>query len=448
LDDVPIGGLLVLLFALVSLASFFSCTETALMTLNRHWLHSQAQQGNRSARSTERLLLRPDRLIGIVLFGKIVVHVLAALVTATIAIRAGGSIGLVIGAVALTMALLVLGELLPRAYGSLHPERVALASVWIYLALSRVLAPLIWLAEAASEACLKVLGRSADGAVPLSEEERAALAETGLGRHQRMLSSILDLDTITVEDIMIPRSEIASIDIQDDWDDILDVLRTTPHTRLPVCDGNLDNVVGILHMKKVVHALAHGELSRESLHELAKEREGYFVPEGTTLSTQLLNFQRDRRRIALVVDEYGDVQGLVTLEDILEEIVGEFTSDPARLHRDIHRDPDGSYVANGTINIRVLNKTLGWELPTDGPRTLNGLILEYLETIPEPGTGLRLGDISVEILQTADNAVKTARLRKLEVAGAAKKAAGRSRATRSSQREHFGARRASQRKSR
>jgi Mg2+/Co2+ transporter CorB len=448
LDDVPIGGWLVLLFALVALAFFFSCTETALMTLNRHWLHSQAQQGNRSARWTERLLLRSERLIGIVLFGKIVAHVLAALVTATIAARAGGSLSLAIAAALLMIVLLVLGELVPRAYGSLHPERVALASVWIYRALSRVLAPLIWVAEGAAEACLKLFGRSTSAASrSLSEEERTALAETGVGRHQRMLSSIIDLDTTTVEDIMIPRSEIASIDIQDDWDDILDVLRTTPHTRLPVCDGNLDNIVGILHMKKVVHALAHGDLSRDSLHELAKEREGYFVPEGTTLSTQLLNFQRDRRRIALVVDEYGDVQGLVTLEDILEEIVGEFTSDPARLHRDIHRDADGSYVANGAINIRVLNKTLGWELPTDGPRTLNGLILEYLETIPEPGTSLRLGDISVEILQTADNAVKTARLRRLET-GDGKKASDKSRVVRSLHREPFGARRASQRKSR
>ena len=206
---------------------------------------------------------------------------------------------------------------------------------------------------------------------------------------------------------MIPRSEISSIDISDDWDTILDVLRTTPHTRLPVCEDNLDNIIGILHMKKVAHALAHGDLSRERCCDLAREREAYFVPEGTTLDVQLQNFQRDRRRIALVVDEYGDIRGLVTLEDILEEIVGEFTSDPGTLHKDIHRETDGSYVVNGAINVRVLNRTLGWNLPTDGPRTLNGLILEYLENIPEPGTSLKLGDLSIEILQAADNAVKT-----------------------------------------
>jgi Mg2+/Co2+ transporter CorB len=228
---------------------------------------------------------------------------------------------------------------------------------------------------------------------------------------RRLTDKLLDLDTIKVDDIMIPRSEIASIDISDDWDTILDTLRSTPHTRLPVCENNLDNIVGILHMKKVAHALARSDLSRERLLQMAREREGYFVPEGTTLSVQLLNFQRDRRRIALVVDEYGDIRGLVTLEDILEEVVGDFTSAPGALHQDIHREADGSFVINGAISIRVLNRTLGWDLPTDGPRTLNGLILEYLETIPQPGTGMKLGNLAVEILQTADNSVKTARVR-------------------------------------
>lgn len=228
---------------------------------------------------------------------------------------------------------------------------------------------------------------------------------------RRLTDKLLDLDAMKVDDIMIPRNEIASIDISDDWDTILDTLRSTPHTRLPVCDNNLDNIIGILHMKKVAHALARSDLNRERLLQLASEREGYFVPEATTLSAQLLNFQRDRRRIALVVDEYGDIRGLVTLEDILEEVVGDFTSAPGALHQDIHRDADGSFVINGAISIRVLNRTLGWDLPTDGPRTLNGLILEYLETIPHPGTGLKLGNLSVEILQTADNSVKTARVR-------------------------------------
>jgi Mg2+/Co2+ transporter CorB len=227
----------------------------------------------------------------------------------------------------------------------------------------------------------------------------------------QLTDKMLGLESIRVEDIMIPRGEIAYVDVSDDWDTILDTLRSTPHTRLPVCQGNLDNIVGILHMKKVAHALARGDFDRDHLLELAREREAYFVPEATTLDVQLVNFKRDRRRIALVVDEYGDIQGLVTLEDILEEIVGEFTSAPATLHKDIHREADGSYVVNGTINARVLNRTLGWSLPTDGPRTLNGLIVEYLETLPQAGTVLRLGDLTIEILQTIDNSVKTARIR-------------------------------------
>lgn len=229
----------------------------------------------------------------------------------------------------------------------------------------------------------------------------------------RLAQKLVELEETTVDDIMIPRNEIASIDLSDDWDSILETLRTTPHTRLPVCEDNLDNIIGMLHLKKVAHALARGEMTRERLRELAQEREGYFVPEGTALNVQLLNFQRDRRRIALVVDEYGDIQGLVTLEDILEEIVGEFTSDPATMSKDVHQDADGSFVVTGGITIRILNRTLGLDLPTEGPRTLNGLILEYLETIPAPGTTLRVGDLAIEILQIGENSVKTARLRRI-----------------------------------
>jgi Mg2+/Co2+ transporter CorB len=267
------------------------------------------------------------------------------------------------------------------------------------------------LAGAAAGFALAARPKRARRTRPVTANEPAA----AVGRAQ-IADKMLGLETIRVDDIMIPRGEIAYVDVSDDWDTILDALRSTPHTRLPVCQGNLDNIVGILHMKKVARALAHGDFDREHLLELAREREAYFVPEGTTLDVQLLNFKRDRRRIALVVDEYGDIQGLVTLEDILEEIVGEFTSAPATLHKDIHRETDGSYVVNGAINMRVLNRTLGWNLPTDGPRTLNGIIVEYLETLPQAGTVLRLGDLTIEILQTVDNSVKTARIRPIPAA--------------------------------
>jgi Mg2+/Co2+ transporter CorB len=231
-------------------------------------------------------------------------------------------------------------------------------------------------------------------------------------RHRQMLLSILDLGQITVNDIMIPRQEIAAIDVQENWDDILDQLRQTPHTRLPVYDGELDNLIGILHMKRVAHELARGTLTRDRLVEIARNREPYFVPEETALNVQLSQFQRNRRRLAFVVNEYGDIEGIVTLEDILEEIVGEFTTDPASItHKDIHVERPGVFIVNASATIRALNRALQWQLPTDGPKTLNGLLLEQLEMIPDPGTALKVGPYQFEILQIADNAIKTVRVK-------------------------------------
>jgi Mg2+/Co2+ transporter CorB len=235
-------------------------------------------------------------------------------------------------------------------------------------------------------------------------------------RHQRMLMSILDLEKITVDDIMVPRNEIYGIDLTDDWDDIVEQLRDCRHTRIPVYDGELEKLVGILHMKKVARMLVRGEFDRTELVALAKTREPYYVPEGTSLNQQLLQFQRQRRRVAFIVDEYGDVQGLVTLEDLLEEIVGEFTSDTSLLHKDVHRERNDSFVVNASASVRTLNRKMGWTLPATGPRTLNGLIVEQMETIPSPGQRLRLGDYSLEILQVTDNAVKTVRLTQVAVA--------------------------------
>lgn len=230
-------------------------------------------------------------------------------------------------------------------------------------------------------------------------------------RHRQMLLSILDLERVTVNDIMIPRHEIAAIDVRDDWEDILDQLRQTPHTRLPVYDGELDQIIGTVHMKRVAQELARGTLTREKLIEIARSREPYFVPEGTPLTVQLANFQRNRRRQAFVVDEYGDILGLVTLEDILEEIVGEFTSDPATVvHKDIHVERPGVYIVNASATIRAINRALQWDLPTTGPKTLNGWLLEQLETIPEPGTQLRVDGYRFEVLQVGDNAIRTVRV--------------------------------------
>jgi Mg2+/Co2+ transporter CorB len=254
------------------------------------------------------------------------------------------------------------------------------------------------------------------------EELRTVVAEAGVmiqRSHQQMLIGILVLERITVNDIMIPRQDIAGIDLEDDWERILEQLRQTPHTRLPVYRGDLGDMVGLLHMKRVAQELARGSLDRDRLEEVARQREPYFVPEGTPLTVQLTNFQRDRRRLAFVVDEYGDVLGIVTLEDILEEIVGEFTSDPGTMtQRDVHREASGALIVNAGANIRDLNRRLGWTLPTDGPKTLNGLLLERLETIPSAGTMLRIDGLQFEVLQIADNAVRTVRVRERPAAGA------------------------------
>lgn len=419
MNDLSITSMLVIIVVLIALSAFFASTETALMSLNRYRLRHQAQMGNRSARLTEKLLSRPDRLIGIILLGNVFANFGAAAVTSLVALRLWGDTGVAfaIGTAAVSILMFIFGDLAPKTYGAIHPERLALPSAWIYSVLVRVLYPVVWIANLAANGILKLLGVSHEQSASHSlsaDELRTLVAEASAvipRRHQSMLMNILDLEKVTVDDIMVPRNEIAGIDASADWDDILDVLRSSSHTRLPVYEDSLENIVGILHLKRVAQALARGELDKEQFVALARGREPYFVPSGTSLNAQLLNFQRLRRRSALVVNEYGDIQGLVTLEDLLEEIVGEFTTEPGMLHKDIHTELDGSYVVNGSINVRTLNRRLGWSLPTTGPRTLNGLILEYLETIPDVGVSLQLGEHSLEILQTADNAVRAVRIR-------------------------------------
>jgi len=407
------SGLGLLLF----LAAFFAGSETALMSLNRYRLRHQVKAGNRGARLAEALLAHPDRLIGLILLLSTIVNVTAPMLVGFIALRMGGELYVAFGAAALTLVWLILCEVAPKTYGALHPERLALPAAYIYTPLLMLLYPFVWATNLLANGVLRLLGASQyQASNSLSSEElRTVVAEAGAmipHRHQQMLVSILDLENATVEDIMVPRTEIVGIDIDDDWDMVLEQLRQSQHTRLPVYEGEIDRIIGVLHMKRVVRELARGRLDRERLMEASSARAAYFVPSGTTLNAQLLNFQRDKRRMAFVVDEYGDIQGLVTLDDILEEIVGEFTTDPATMmHKDVHRDADGSFVANASTSVRALNRSMRWNLPTDGPKTLNGLIVEFLETIPEPGTTLKLADYMLEVLQTGDNAIKTVRIR-------------------------------------
>jgi Mg2+/Co2+ transporter CorB len=412
-----LGVLFAGLGLLLILAAFFAGSETALMSLNRYRLRHQANAGNRAARLAEGLLAHPDRLIGLILLLSTIVNVTAPMLVGFIALRMGGEFFVAFGVVGLTLVLLIFCEVAPKTYGALHPERLALPAAYVYTVLMLPLYPFVWATNLMANGVLRLLGASQKRASNSlsSEELRTVVAEAGAmipHRHQQMLVSILDLENATVEDIMVPRTEIVGIDVDDDWDKVLEHLRQSQHTRLPVYEGEIDRIIGVLHMKRVVHELARGRLDREALIEASSARDAYFVPSGTTLNTQLLNFQRDKRRMAFVVEEYGDIQGLVTLEDILEEIVGEFTTDPATMmHKDVHREADGSFVANASTTIRALNRSMRWNLPTDGPKTLNGLIVEFLETIPEPGTTLKLADYMLEVLQTGENAIKTVRIR-------------------------------------
>ncbi|HEX4241594.1 MAG TPA: HlyC/CorC family transporter [Steroidobacteraceae bacterium] len=414
----PSPGLLFgALAALLILAAFFAGSETALMSLNRYRLRHRANEGHRGARLAENLLAHPDRLIGLILLLSTLVNVTAPMLVGFIAVRLGGQLTVAIGAGALTLVILIFCEVAPKTYGALHPESLALPAAYIYTPLLWVLYPFVWATNLLANGVLRAFGASPQRASNSlsSEELRTVVAEAGAmipHRHQQMLVSILDLENATVEDIMVPRNEIVGIDIDGDWDRVIEQLRQSQHTRLPVYEGEIDRIIGTLHMKQVVHELARGRLDRDAVIQAASAREAYFVPSGTALNTQLLNFQRGRRRMAFVVDEYGDIQGLVTIEDILEEIVGEFTTDPATMmHRDVHADADGSFVVNATSTIRALNRSMRWNLPTDGPKTLNGLIVEFLETIPEPGTTLKISDYMIEVLQTGDNAIKTVRIR-------------------------------------
>jgi magnesium and cobalt exporter, CNNM family len=413
------GGLLAVL---VALSAFFSSSETALMAINRYRLRHRARAGSAGARAAERLLERPDRLIGVILLCNNFVNSASAALVTVMSLQIGGEGFAVIGISVYTVVLIIFGEVAPKTFGALFPERIALPAALIYEVLLKVLYPLVWALNLVANGVLRLMGVSREkaGSTELSRDElRTVLAEAATvipHRHQRMLMSILDLEKISVEDIMVPRNEILGIDIGDEWDEILDQLRDSRHTRLPVYEGSIDNLVGILHMKKVARLLARGEFAREQLLQLARAREPWYVPEGTSLNRQLLNFQRQRRRVAFVVDEYGDVQGLVTLEDLLEEIVGEFTSDVSSLHKDVHKEKGGSYIVNASASLRTLNRKMNWSLPTTGPRTLNGLIIEQLETIPEAGTNLRIDGYSIDVLQTGDNAVKTVRLKTLSPA--------------------------------
>lgn len=414
MDDIHIGLMFVALVLLIGCSAFFSGSETGLMTLNRYRLRHRAKAGDKIALRVNRLLERPDRLIGVILLGNNFVNILASSLATIIAIHFLGEAGIAVSTIAMTLVVLVFGEVAPKTLAALHPERIAYPASAVLASLLKIFYPLVWITNAVVNGLLRLfrvtIQTSAQHTLS-AEELRTVVLEAGVmipKRHQTMLLSILELEEITVEDIMIPRNEVAGLDLDADWETIVAQLTQSPYSRLVVYRDTVDQVIGFLQLRKVLNAMA--QKPDFNLTDLEGQiREAYFIPEGTSLTRQLMNFQQLRRRFGLVVDEYGDVQGLVTLEDILEEIVGEFTTDPAAVgNRSLTPRGDGGYVINGRTSIRSLNRMLGWTLPTDGPRTLNGLIMEQLESIPEPGVRLALEGHPTEIVEVAGNRVKTA----------------------------------------
>jgi len=413
-NDLPLGLLFGLLFLLIFLSAFFSSSETGMMSLNRYRLNHQANSGDSRARRVLRLLARPDRLIGVILIGNNLVNNLAAAIATVIAIGFFGEVtGAAVGPLALTIVLLIFSEVSPKTYAAIKPERIAYPASLLLEPLLKLLYPLVWLVNAVSNNLLRLVGIKSieSGGESLTRDElRTVVHEAGTlipHRHQAMLLSILDLENVTVNDIMVPRHEVVGIDLDDSLESILEQVRSSQYTRLPVYKGDINNIIGMLHLRNAARFLSAEEVTKAAIVQEA--REPYFIPESTPLHTQLLNFQKQKRRIGIVVDEYGDMEGLVTLEDILEEIVGEFTTDVAGQNQEIRRQEDDSHVIEGTANIRDINRTLGWKLPTDGPKTLNGLILEHLEAFPDGPASLQIGNVRMEILEVRDNLITEAR---------------------------------------
>ncbi len=422
-DDVPLAALFGVLAVLLLLSAFFSGTETALMRLNRYRLRHQASDGNRAAELAEKLLERPDRLIGLILLGNNLVNFTAAALVTLIALRVGGEPAVAIATVLFTVIVLIFSEAAPKTLAALYPERIAFPAVFIYYPLLVVTYPFVWLVNLISNGFLWLLGvRSSDATLSslTNEELRTIVYEAGSlisRKYRSMLINILDLEKVSVDDVMVPHNEIVGIDLEDEIDEIAEVIRNSEHTRLPLYRDTIDNVIGVLHLRRLANRSNEVIIDKATLESLVDEP--YFVPEGTPLSTQLVQFQRARQRFALVVDEYGDIQGIVTLEDILEEIVGEFTTVPSGDDEGITREENERYLVTGGTHIREMNRVMSWSLPTDGPKTLNGLIIEHLERIPTPGTCLRIGDYPIEIVASDENRVISARLFAMQDAAAA-----------------------------
>ena len=418
MDNISTETLFIVLGVLVLLSAYFSSSETGMMSINRYRLRHLEKQKHKGAKRVSKLLSRPDRLIGLILIGNNLVNIAASSVATIIGIRLFPDdevTGLAVTTFSLTLIILIFAEVTPKTLAALYPEKIAFPSSIILKILLKLFFPFVVMLNLITNGLLKMIGVSHEEREQhslSSEELKTVVNEAGAllpKRDQGMLVSILDLEKVTVEDIMIPRNELHGIDINDDWKVIQKQLTQSNHTRILLYRDSIDDVVGYFHMRDALKMLSKNQFTKATL--LRAVRELYFIPEGTTLNVQLLKFQHAKERLGLVVDEYGDIQGLVTLEDILEEIVGDFTTTmtPAT-SEEVLLQPDGSYLVDGSATIRDINKEMNWAFSTNGPKTLNGLIIEHLEDIPEANLSVRISGYPVEIIDVSDNMIKTVRV--------------------------------------
>jgi Mg2+/Co2+ transporter CorB len=403
------------LILLVMISAFFSCAETGLMTLNRYRLRHNARLKKRFAILVLKLLKRPDQLLSVILIGNNCANILASAMATILAIHFLGEKGIIASTILLTIIVLIFAEVAPKTLAAVYPERIAKIVAWPLWLLIKIFYPIVWLINKISNGLLRLVNVkiSAYNVEPLSRDELRSVVYETSGRmsnqYCNMLLGILDLNKVTVNDVMVPRHEIAGINLNNSWDIISQVLAKSPYDWMPVYHDDINQIVGMFHVRELMSAaLAHQAITLEFLQN--KISEPYFVPEHTPLNIQLLNFQQQHKRTALVVDEYGEIKGLLTLADILEEIVGEFTAGTMESNKIIQSHVDGSYTVDGSISLRELKRLTQWSLPVTGPRTISGLIIEYLEAIPRPGTGVKINDYPIEVLNVQDNRVKIAKI--------------------------------------
>ncbi|CUB05672.1 HlyC/CorC family transporter [Marinomonas fungiae] len=414
MNEVPLSILFGILFFLIILSAFFSSSETSMLSMNKYRLKHLVKSGHKSAKKASKLLERPDRLIGVILIGNNFVNILASAIATIIAVRIWGDAGVAIATGALTLVILIFAEVTPKTMATIHPEKIAFPASWVLTILLKALYPLVVIVNTMSNGLMRLFGikHIHGNHDKLGSEELRTVVNEASGlippAHQEMLLSILDLEKVSVEDIMVPRNEVIGIDIEDSIEEIIEQICQSRHTRMPVYNGEINKVIGILHARHAAQFLREQNPTKAAL--LKATLEPYFIPESTSINTVLLNFQKDHQQMGIVVDEYGDVQGIAALEDILEEIVGEFTPPMEDEEEEITILEDGSFRIEGTTHIRDINKALSWHLPTDGPKTLNGLIIETLEFIPEHPISLWVDNYMIEIQEIEDKVVKYARL--------------------------------------